>query len=1620
MSRLQGKGRNASSKGFATPPRVAFGGFSTGATTSSLSYLSEPPDFSSISDANAVVSLKNLLKKDSTTKAKALEDLLAYTQAHPFEREGGVEEPVLEAWVQLYPRISIDNSRRVRELAHALQLELVKSARKRMEKRIPRVVGAWLAGTFDKDRVASRAASDGLSSFLNTEEKTTLFWKKCHAQILEYATEAIQETPDTLSDERSTTADDAEAKYYRVVGSSLSLVLGLLQRLSDEDIRKLEAEYDRFFNADAVWACATASDSFVRKGVFQLLWVSLDRRPDSIKSHLSRLSRIFTSEALKSSQTGSSIEFVRVLTKLTEKHPEIWGTKKPPLSRLQAFLERGSQGGSAKYWDALTSLLTVVPQETISFETASDVLRALRVGIANREEPRSHALDAWTCYISTVERFLGHVSPNESRVKLAQDNLYPLTEHYLFPADKSPWAAGGHLPVLSRSYFIASRPELAKSLEEEWKGLVQKFCTHMSNSMPEVSSTFHASQQGLSDSANRWFSLAAAIHQQVGQGASHNEPTLTDKASRKLLENAADLLPRRNYKPFGVAAVVEAALRRAPYMFRGGGQSALSSVFPTDSDDKMSLLVFSPSSSVLLACVNIMASTGDLAGLYMSSWKATVRCLLEHKDNPMAVDGITKLISHTSATGLARGDTDLQSYLRDLCIECARGERDSWDMFEACFTFDALTESMVREVTQTLTSDLEGSSASLASTLRAVEIIVERQPALISEDEDLNLALITKLLALTELSDSTVSARATAIRSVMDQKVGGQSSTTSIIQQNLEHARSSSLEVDTVVQQALAMWKADSIPLEQLFPSTNIWMSQLSTFLCQIPNPVLSLTSSLGGAFFLPRDDSSVANSRKPQRDRRGCSIPARMAMYTSKLLTSGVQLKSLPQKFQVEILYLLYLVTELASDQVTLLERDQLWASASAGDEASDVEDFISSTRSILHTIVMDFESWKAGDGSVLDGLIRIILQQTKHLTPTGLYSAKTLTDILQVLSEAHGLRPGDEEWITKSEVMKATPTTVLGAASILTGYGETLASSKVVVNLLNRLVSDVAGAGPNSEKTLATLVLLNACMSVYEVGELPVANNRLVFAVRQITSWFEEPDAVDSKLAAESCRALQRLMPCIKDVYGSYWEKTIEFCIHLWNRAVGDSVEERLPYIHASLKLMSALENLEEPNDDLGDVVTSSAESKSSALIELLKLPRDESSQPGEIVDALLCRQVEKIPLDHVSDLSDLYGLVASESRDIQTAAFSILHRALPAAQEQLSVDVLLEKKDARLPDELLSLLLDAPTLEAYPDDILANFPTAIRSYLLSWRLIFDAFSKASYKVRSDYSDSLKAANCVSPLMEFTFDVLGHSAAHPLNLDKEGFTIDYIRSYDVKLGDAEPQERNMHWLLVHLYYLSLKYVPGLFKGWYIECRSKQTKVAVEAWTTRYFSPIIISEALDEVAAWAESQEPPGEDEKELIVKISRAGKEVTAGYEVDELQASIAIRIPPNYPLEGVSVVGINRVAVNERKWQSWLMTTQGVITFSNGSIIDGLSAFRRNVVGALKGQSECAICYSIISTDRKMPDKRCQTCRNLFHRTCLYKWFQTSNQNTCPLCRNPIDYLGADTKARRGAAY
>ncbi|KAI7577030.1 hypothetical protein KC343_g21945, partial [Hortaea werneckii] len=242
----------------------------------------------------------------------------------------------------------------------------------------------------------------------------------------------------------------------------------------------------------------------------------------------------------------------------------------------------------------------------------------------------------------------------------------------------------------------------------------------------------------------------------------------------------------------------------------------------------------------------------------------------------------------------------------------------------------------------------------------------------------------------------------------------------------------------------------------------------------------------------------------------------------------------------------------------------------------------------------------------------------------------------------------------------------------------------------------------------------------------------------------------------------------------------------------------------------------------------------------------------------------------------------------------------------------------------------------------------PLQLQGFLYSWRLLFDHFTYSSYRVKTDYIEQLKDGSYMPGLLGFIFDFLGHTRGKPV--DASRFEVqEYV-------ADVEPSpERDVQWLLTHLYYLALMQTPSLVKGYYLDIRSRQTSLAVESWTAKYISPLIITTSLQSVAEWSEKSVKEDPEYEKMAVKVGMRSKEVNVSYVVDEQTMAIKVALPDAYPLASAQVLGVSRVAVKEEKWQSWLRNCQGVITFSNGSIIDGLSAWRKNVTGALKGQTE-----------------------------------------------------------------
>ncbi|CAN3377347.1 hypothetical protein DIURU_003407 [Diutina rugosa] len=186
-----------------------------------LNYFSANPDLNNIHDANVVVVLKGLAKKDATTKERALSDLIEL-----IDDMDSFDEPLMVSWIQSYAKLAFDNSRHVRIGAHTVMSSMVKKGGKAIAKYMKSFVALWLSGLFDSDRLVSRQSLQNLEdAFQGDVSKIEKLWHIFGDQISNFCNTVVNvESSDSMSDKRYTKPEDAKAKYQRVVHSALSML----------------------------------------------------------------------------------------------------------------------------------------------------------------------------------------------------------------------------------------------------------------------------------------------------------------------------------------------------------------------------------------------------------------------------------------------------------------------------------------------------------------------------------------------------------------------------------------------------------------------------------------------------------------------------------------------------------------------------------------------------------------------------------------------------------------------------------------------------------------------------------------------------------------------------------------------------------------------------------------------------------------------------------------------------------------------------------------------------------------------------------------------------------------------------------------------------------------------------------------------------------------------------------------------------------------------------------------------------------------------------------------------------------------------------------------------------
>lgn len=132
-------------------------------------------------------------------------------------------------------------------------------------------------------------------------------------------------------------------------------------------------------------------------------------------------------------------------------------------------------------------------------------------------------------------------------------------------------------------------------------------------------------------------------------------------------------------------------------------------------------------------------------------------------------------------------------------------------------------------------------------------------------------------------------------------------------------------------------------------------------------------------------------------------------------------------------------------------------------------------------------------------------------------------------------------------------------------------------------------------------------------------------------------------------------------------------------------------------------------------------------------------------------------------------------------------------------------------------------------------------------------------------------------------------------------------------------------------------------------------TNSLVRSYTEKWFSPTLIRTEVDLV------QNADKSDIQDLTIKASKSGNEVSAAYKIEDATLEMVIRLPNTFPLRQVDVdsgvagaaPGGRAAGISESRWRAWLLSASAVIASQNGSILDAVKLFGRNISLHFEGE-------------------------------------------------------------------
>lgn len=339
-----------------------FVGFDT-TVTSELSYVPAvhgAEEIDNLVDADFRLVLRKLSKRDNVTRLKAVQDFGAMCQ----ERDAEDVKGVLPYWPRIYCKISMDYDRRIREATQIAFEQLVQKVRRNMAPFLKSLMGHWILSQCDTYTPAASAACRAFQAAFSPAKQPEAI-SFCKDEILGVLQDILlKETANTLSDPQGVTEEEREAKYVRMLTSSLLGVKKLLSLLPQDDRTALETKLTDLLSSGKFWKYTKHKTPQVRGAFFELVCALCELSPALAQAESARLCpavllNIDDADPLVLAPVWEAV--LHVVSTV----PDCWthvNAKKGFLPKLWALLKDGGKGMAKALHPNLMPLLSQLPE----------------------------------------------------------------------------------------------------------------------------------------------------------------------------------------------------------------------------------------------------------------------------------------------------------------------------------------------------------------------------------------------------------------------------------------------------------------------------------------------------------------------------------------------------------------------------------------------------------------------------------------------------------------------------------------------------------------------------------------------------------------------------------------------------------------------------------------------------------------------------------------------------------------------------------------------------------------------------------------------------------------------------------------------------------------------------------------------------------------------------------------------------------------------------------------------------------------------------------------------------------------------------------------------------------